>query len=185
MTTHKRIDVRKSGTHPQTELLAPLSEGRPGIALAVARSLLRDLPPGDERDVLALNLDRVTEELDLELGVPRPEVCMRARKVRERSRELFELLVVRPIRDAIWREHGCAAAFVDSHVVPELYAVVGSSGRAHAFRLVGHPREDRAYAWFRGEPPQITIVLGDPRFGKAVDAVRASLSRGGRDEKVG
>jgi hypothetical protein len=92
---------------------------------------------------------------------------------------------LRPLKDAIWRLHGCEAEYagrddviedVTGPSVDDLYW----SGYVEIFRLHGHPKAKRCYAWstYSGEPRDeihYVAVLELPPVDSPHTAVRAAL----------
>ena len=97
--------------------------------------------------------------------------------------ELAEKLAYRQqLKDAIWRLHGCESEYagrddvIEDFVDDDLYW----SGDVEIFRLLGHPRAKRCYAWsqFTGEADgdmRYVAILELPPVDSPQAAVRAAL----------
>lgn len=86
------------------------------------------------------------------------------------------------LKTTVERTHKCIAHFAQS--VPVRESTLGKAvweGVVHIFKLVGHPKTTRAYAWSTQVPgsaaPRFTIALHIPPVTSPVEAVRAELAR--------
>ncbi len=88
----------------------------------------------------------------------------------------------RQLRDAIWRLHGCEAEYagrddvIEDFLDDDLYW----SGYVEIFRLSGHPKAQRCYAWsqFTGEEDgeiRYVAILELPPVDSPQAAVRAAI----------
>lgn len=88
--------------------------------------------------------------------------------------------VIRILQCAVEMQHGGRARF--HSVVPIDERHDGKpvwQGEVHIFDLEGHPKANRAYAWFSpidgSTKRRFYVVLGVPPIFTAVDAVRAAI----------
>lgn len=95
---------------------------------------------------------------------------------------------IEALQQAVEGLHGCHAAFLE--VVPVHETFQGQTvwqGTVHVFRLRGHPQTDKAYAWSYEKSPggkrEFYAVLGAGPIQSAVDAVRASIVAGLREQE--
>ena len=93
-----------------------------------------------------------------------------------------------PMRGAVRRMHGTDSVHESTVVVVETFK--GQTiwdGEVEVFRLLGHPKAKRCYAWvYRDDEglEQFTAVLEVPPVDSAQTAVRAALVEGFRSEKT-
>jgi hypothetical protein len=87
---------------------------------------------------------------------------------------------VQELRQAVEAQHGCTATFVQSVPVKETFEdQTVWEGVVHLFKLSGHPKTDRAYAWSsplkEGDKRRFFTVLYLPPVTSPVEAVRAAI----------
>ncbi|HTE77910.1 MAG TPA: hypothetical protein VK653_14410 [Xanthobacteraceae bacterium] len=85
------------------------------------------------------------------------------------------------LKRAVENQHGCTATFVQS--VPVKDAFEGKTvwdGMVHVFRIDGHPKARRAYAWSSpiegSDKRRFFAALHLPPITSAVEAVRAAIA---------
>ncbi len=84
------------------------------------------------------------------------------------------------LKQAVEAQHGCTATFVQSLPVKETFEdQTVWEGVVHVFKLTGHPKTDRAYAWSsplkEGDKRRFFTVLYLPPVTSPVEAVRAAI----------
>jgi hypothetical protein len=87
---------------------------------------------------------------------------------------------VSQLADAVERQHGGTATFVQSAPVTETHkGSVVWEGVVHVFDLTGHPTATRAYAWSSpiegSEKRRFFAVLHQPPVTSPAEAVRAAI----------
>jgi len=84
------------------------------------------------------------------------------------------------LKNAVEAQHGCTATFVQSVPVKDTFeGKTVWEGTVHVFKLTGHPKTDRAYAWSsplkEGDKRRFFTVLYLPPITSPVEAVRAAI----------
>jgi len=84
------------------------------------------------------------------------------------------------LKQAVEAQHGCTATLIQSVPVKETFeGKTVWDGIVHVFRLVGHPKTDRAYAWSspltEGDKRRFFTVLYLPPITSPAEAVRAAI----------
>lgn len=84
------------------------------------------------------------------------------------------------LKRAVEAQHGCTATFVQAVPVKEIFEdQTVWEGVVHIFKLTGHPKTDRAYAWSsplkEGDKRRFFTVLYLPPVTSPVEAVRAAI----------
>jgi hypothetical protein len=87
---------------------------------------------------------------------------------------------VNQLKSAVEAQHGCTATFLQSVPVKETFeAKTVWAGVVQVFRIDGHPRAKKAYAWSSpiegGDKRRYFAVLHLPPVTSPVDAVRAAI----------
>ncbi len=86
------------------------------------------------------------------------------------------------LKDAIKNMHGCDSAWLESVPVRETFKdKLVWEGEVQVFRLIGHPKAQRAYAWSHateGKRRRFVAVLEIPPVVDAVTAVRVAIAAG-------
>jgi hypothetical protein len=84
------------------------------------------------------------------------------------------------LKRAVETQHGCTATYVQSVPVKETFGdKTVWEGAVHVFKINGHPRARRAYAWSSpiegSDKRRFFAVLHQPPITSPLDAVRAAI----------
>lgn len=84
------------------------------------------------------------------------------------------------LQRAVESQHGCKATLIQSVPVKDTFeGKTVWEGVVHVFKLAGHPKTDRAYAWSsplkEGDKRRFFTVLYLPPVTSPVEAVRAAI----------
>ena len=93
------------------------------------------------------------------------------------------------LRCAIEAQHGCEAAWVQAeHVVETFSGKTVWEGVVHVFRINGHPKAHKAYAWSSpiegSDKKRFFAVLHLPPIASPLDAVRAAIVQEARQART-
>lgn len=96
---------------------------------------------------------------------------------------------IKELQDTIHRLHGAKAKHIESVPVKETFqGQIVWLGTVEVFKLKGHPRADKAYAWAHDtddplHPTQQVTVLHIPPITSPQQAVRAAIAKEYRDRE--
>ena len=84
------------------------------------------------------------------------------------------------LKRAVEAQHGCTATFLQSVPVKETFdGKIVWDGVVHVFKLNGHPKANKAYAWSSpiegSDKRRFFAVLHQPPITSPVEAVRAAI----------
>jgi len=84
------------------------------------------------------------------------------------------------LKRAVESQHGCTATFLQSVPVKETFGgKVVWDGVVHVYRIDGHPKANKAYAWSSpiegSDKRRFFAVLHQPPVTSPVEAVRAAI----------
>jgi len=84
------------------------------------------------------------------------------------------------LRQAVESQHGCTASFLQTVPVKETFGgKMVWEGIVHVFRIDGHPKANKAYAWSSpiegSDKRRFFAVLHIPPITSPVEAVRAAI----------
>jgi hypothetical protein len=93
------------------------------------------------------------------------------------------------LKHAVEAQHGCTATLIQSVPVKETFwDKTVWEGIVHVFKINGHPRARRAYAWSSpiegSDKRRFFAVLHQPPVTSPVEAVRAAILQEHRSERV-
>ena len=95
---------------------------------------------------------------------------------------------VRELKQAVESQHGCTATFTHSVLVRKKFDGKNVwEGVVHVFKINGHPKANRAYAWSSpiegSDKRRFFAVLNVPPVTSPLEAVRAAIVAERRSEK--
>ncbi len=96
---------------------------------------------------------------------------------------------INELKRAVEAQHGCTATFVQAVPVKDIFeGQTVWEGVVHVFKLTGHPKTDRAYAWSsplkEDDKRRFFTVLYLPPVTSPVEAVRAAIVAEQRTSKA-